>query len=203
MVEERLGEHRDVNLWVPVKRALSPCAFAVPVGRPANADSDTVVHVDRELPDGVYCLHTGEFSDLAVRPDFAAPFVVRGWGQPEIVGEPRVEITQDGRRAQLSLTILNQGRGTFDDGLLVVTLQKAKGEYGEFKSRQNRDLEAVAPGTTKTVSVQMEVAGLEAGEYYFYGHINYRHLWDANTLCEFQSPRFSLPAPLKSTTEDN
>jgi serine/threonine protein kinase len=194
MVSERLAEPREVNLWVPVKRALSPCAFASQVADSANVDGEVVVQADRELPDGVYCLHTSEFSDAAARPEFAAPFVVRGWGQPTIVGEPRVEITEDRRRAHCVVTISNEGKGDFNDGFLVVTLQRVKGEFGQFKSRQNRQPESIPAGKTKTVSVPLEIAGLEPGQYYFYGHVNYRHLWDANTLCEFQSPRFSLPA---------
>jgi hypothetical protein len=168
--------------------------FASQVADSANADGEVVVQADCALPDGVYCLHTGEFSDSAGRPEFAAPFVVRGWGQPTIVGEPRVEITEDRRRAHCVVTISNEGKGDFNDGFLVVTLQRVKGEFGQFKSRQNRQPESIPAGKTKTVSVPLEIAGLEPGQYYFYGHVNYRHLWDANTLCEFQSPRFSLPA---------
>jgi hypothetical protein len=171
-----------------------------PTDAPVGVAGETVLQSHRQLPDGVYCLHTGEFSDQSEVPDFAAPFVLRGWGQPEIVGQPAVQITQNGQRGQLTLTILNQGKGQFNDGLLVVTLQKAKGQYGEFKGRKNVSLQAIPPGSTKAFSVEMELRGLEAEQYYFYGHVNYIHLFDANALCEFESPRFSLPPPSTSTT---
>jgi serine/threonine protein kinase len=187
---------REVNLWVPVDSELSPCASAVFIGggKQSLPDGQSVVQIDRELPDGVYCLHTGEFTNEGDLPDFATPFVVQGWGEPTIDGKPSVEVDQGDHRIRLSVPILNKGQGQFRDGILIVTLQKEEGEGSAFQKRSNTYLDPIPTGATKTVVVELDAQDFGEGTYYFYGHVNYRHLWDVNELCELESPRFTLPA---------
>ena len=55
-----------------------------------------------------------------------------------------------------------------------------------FKDRQNLHLAPIpAKGQRKVKSIWKTADG-KPGEYYFYGHVNYRRLYDANTLAEFK-----------------
>ena len=169
-------QRRKVNLWVPVQGG--PFAQATASGV-ADAGSAVRLRPTRPLEDGVYCLHSGILGDSEPPPGFCVPFIVRGYGIPKIEAT-RVEV--QGSSAKLTLLVRNVGRGTFDDGLLVVTVQKKAGNRSEFKDRKNLGVEPIPAGAQKSVETTWQTAAWEAGTYYFYGHINYVHLWDANVF---------------------
>jgi serine/threonine protein kinase len=175
---------RSVTLWIPIPDGPQAQVVVVRV----EGDIQYVVPT-RDLPDGVYCLHTGEFSQgaEAVAPQFCAPFIVRGYGEPE-TGE--VAVSHKGKAVGLSVKIKNKGKGEFDDGFLVMTLQKLSSSGSEFKGRQNIDLKTIpASGEVESVS-RWDMSDEEPGTYYFHGHVNYTYLYDANALCHVESEPF-------------
>ena len=179
------AQRRPVKLWVPI----SDGPYAQVVSERAE-DGIQYVTPTRDLQDGIYCLHSGPFSikDSASAPAFCAPFVVRGYGEPET---GPVSVHLHGTKATLSVKIKNKGSGAFDDGLLAITLQRRKsGERSQFIGRQNLRLKPIyVKGETESVS-QWDMSVLKSGTYYFNGHVNYKYLYDANELCHVESEPF-------------
>ena len=96
------------------------------------------------------------------------------------------------------MTIRNTGDGAFDDGFLVVTLQRREGRQSKFMRRRHGDLLPIAPGEEQTISQRWDISELEPGTYYFYGHVNYKHLWDTNSLDTFDSEDFEVVGEARS-----
>ena len=76
--EQNRSGNMEVNLWVPGKAG--PCADVVPrAGGP-----DDSFEPSKPLFDGVYCIHTGVLSNAEPSPERCCPFIVRGYGVPEV-----------------------------------------------------------------------------------------------------------------------
>lgn len=187
MREANMMELRQVNLWVPVRGG--PFAQAIP---DVGAGTPGHFRPSRSLPDGVYCLHTGTLANSEAPPAFCSPFVVRGYGVPRV---ERVGVTHEGTNVKLDVIVHNEGSGEFNDGLFIVTLQKKGARRSTFKDRRNLGMEPIPANEQTNVETTWETADWEPGTYYFYGHINYKHLWDANELARFQSDTFSVGLP--------
>jgi hypothetical protein len=93
---------------------------------------------------------------------------------------------------ELQVTIRNLGDGEFDDGFLVVTLQRAEAGGSKFMRRHHEQIDPIAPMGELNVISTWDVSELKGGEYYFYGHVNYKYLWDVNSLDTFRSDRFLI-----------
>ena len=181
---ENFYRGRAVKLWIPVPDG--PQAQVVAERVEGNVQ---YVVPTSDLADGVYCLHTGQFSkgEGAVVPQFCAPFIVRGYGKPQTGA---VVVQQQGKAVELSVKIKNEGKGEFDDGFLVVTLQKLSSSRPKFMGRQNLKLKTIsANGEVECVS-HWDMSKAEPGTYYFHGHVNYTYLYDANSLCDVESKPF-------------
>ena len=93
----------------------------------------------------------------------------------------------------LSLTVHNVGDGDFDDGFVVVTLQREEQSRSKFIARQHGTIKSIAPGKTVMIAQAWDTTELDAGDYYFFGHVNYKYLWDTNRLDSFRSTLFRVP----------
>ncbi len=185
--DSKLYRNRQVDLWVPVPDG----PYAQVVVDDTRKDKDfSRLRPARSLPDGVYCLHTGSLTDSKEVPQFCAPFIVRGYGEPEI---ERTEVELKGKVVTLRVVIHNAGGGQFNDGLLIATLQKKEQHRPRFKQRRNLTMEPVPARGRTTVETMFNANDWEPGTYYFHGHVNYRHLWDANRLCSFNTDEFVIP----------
>jgi hypothetical protein len=179
---------RKVDLWTPVRGG----AYAQAAAR-GEAGNEEFVQLGptRPLPDGVYCLHTGELANSKSPPSFCCPFIVRGYGIPQI--EKAVANVRGGS-ATLSLVVRNTGLGELNDCFVVATVQKKQGSRSEFKERRHIKIPPIPAGGQRKIESVWETTDWKPGVYYFYGHVNYDELWDANTLAEFDSSTFKIVA---------
>ena len=181
----------NVSLWVPVREG--PCAQAVPKASGIEG-TRKCLQPTCPLPDGVYCLHTGALADAEPPPQLSCPFVVRGYGVPEIkkaVAEIR------GGDAVLTLVVRNTGRGEFNDGLLVVHVQKQLSTWFTFEGRsKDIDMAPIPAQREGTIELAWKTADWKPGTYCFSGTINNRQLRDANKLASFDTDNFVIAGDL-------
>lgn len=183
------GEHNfEVDLWVPVEAG--PYAQAR-LDDSRRGGTENRYLSSRPLADGVYCLHSGTLSRREELPAFSVPFAIRGWGEPEI-DEARID--QENNGLTLNVPVNNSGLGEFNDGFMVITLQKViKGKSkAKFQDRRHAQIEPIAPGEVFEVVTMWDTSDWEPGNYYFSGHVNYQYLYDANSLAVFKSPVFEI-----------
>ncbi|WP_146531585.1 hypothetical protein [Novipirellula artificiosorum] len=101
----------------------------------------------------------------------------------------------------LRLTVRNVGDGTFDDGFVVATLQREEKPSFKFIARRHGMMKSIEPGKTVIISQEWDTTKLNPGVYCFYGHVNYKYMWDTNRLDSFQSPRFRIPEMTRAGKE--
>ena len=186
-------ESRQVNLWVPVKDG--PYAQAIP-DADERTETSTRFQPTCPLPDGVYCLHTEILADSKSPPNFCCPFIVRGYGIPQI---EKAGVEVGATDVKLSLVVRNPGLGEFNDGFIVATIQKQDGSRFEFQGRRHINLVPIPAKGQRQVEAIWKTADWKPGIYHFHGHINYEQLWDANTLATFDTDTFAVGGGEKQT----
>ena len=145
------------------------------------------------LPDGIYCIHTGEFAKGRPAPAFAAPFVIGGLAEMT-VAETKVSI--ENGKARLTMVLKNAGEGEFNDGTFMMTLQRINPEKGKsaFSGRWNDRLPKVAAKGTGTYEKEVPTSAWVPGPYYFSGHISVMGSNDDSDYLErFKSEQFVIP----------
>ena len=173
------------NHWLPVPDG--------PVTRTAvqeRNDGKTILVPTESLPDGVYALHNGRLDWSKNPPTFYSPFIVRGYGQPKI---EKADVSTNASSVTLRLSVRNVGDGTFDDGFVVATLQRVEEPRNKFIARQHGTMESITPGKTVIIAQEWDTTKLDPGDYYFFGHVNYKYMWDTNRLDSFRSTLFRVP----------
>ena len=173
------------NHWLPV-----PNGSVARTAVQERKDGKTILVPSESLTDGVYALHNGRLDWNKNPPTFCSPFIVRGYGQPKI---EKADVSTTASSVTLRLTVRNVGDGTFDDGFVVVTLQRQEEPSSKFISRQHGMMESIASGKTVTIAREWDTTKLAPGDYYFFGHVNYKYMWDTNRLDSFLSTRFRVP----------
>jgi WD40 repeat protein/serine/threonine protein kinase len=186
----RLGA-RELNLWVPGKAG--PCARVVP----AAGGQTGLLEPSQPLADGVYCCHSGILSNLKPPPDFCCPFIVRGYGVPEV---EKTAVQVGPTEVKLTVLVRNSGRGEFDGGFLDVALQPAgrRAVYSPTRDSQRVPMAPIPASGQRQIELLWNVAGREPGKYSFQGHIDDEELQHRVSLVGFRTPPFDIGGSVKS-----
>ena len=183
---------RDVKLWVPMRGF--PASKVVAVEGKGSANNLHVRPV-QALPDGVYCIHKGDFVHGQQPPIFASVFVVGGISKLSITGK---NVKSLDREVQLSLGLANAGIGEFNSGGLTITLQRVNPEKGKpsFVKRWNELLPKVGPKETGKYERKFPTGDWAPGKYYFYGHIqSLGNAGDSDNIEVFRTEYFEVMEP--------
>lgn len=183
------AKSRKLNLWLP--RSEGPfCNVRKVEDAPRNND---IIKLEpaRKLPDGAYCLHCGPLSDKQPPPAYSTTFIVGGLPKMRIVS---AKATVNKGSAKLLLELANTGTGEFNEGRMIITLQKSSRVRGEFKGRWERKVSAVPPGDTMAFEQDIDLTKMEPADYYFYGHLNLDHVFtdSEGVFDHFKTNNFSL-----------
>ena len=155
---------------------------------PATGGQTELLEPSQPLADGVYCVHSGILSNTKPPPDFCCPFIVRGYGVPE-VEKTAVEVGPT--EVKLTILVRNSGRGEFDDGFIEVALRPARTPGRRAVSSPTRDSRCVpmAPipaNGQRQIELVWNIAGREPGKYSFQGHIDNEELQHRASLVGFR-----------------
>ena len=184
----RSAMSRPLNLWLPRREGAFCNVTAVP------GTNGNVFQPARALPDGVWCLHRGTLADRQPPPDYCATFITGGLASPKVVS---AKATLLNGKATLTLNFKNSGTGEFNEGRMVITLQKNVKPYGQFKSRREAKVDPIPPGATATLVRECSATKWEPGEYYFAGHLNSDCNYNdgESVFDNFKSDLFTVAAP--------
>ncbi len=184
----RSAMSRPLNLWLPRREGAFCNVTAVP-----GTNGDIFLPA-RALPDGVWCLHRGTLADRQPAPEYCATFITGGLASPKVVS---AKATLLNGQATLTFNFKNSGTGEFNEGRMVITLQKNVGTYGQFKSRWEAKVDPIPPGATATLVREYSATKWEPGEYYFAGHLNSDCNYnDSESVFDnFKSDLFTVAAP--------
>jgi hypothetical protein len=183
---------RDVNLWVPQK--FGSFSRTVPERKGSPAPILTIKAL-KALPDGVYCIHTGDLAKAKEAPAFATQFTVGGIAEISIAEKGA---TFENGKARLTLMLKNAGTGEFNNAFLVITLQRTNPEKGKsaFTNRWNVGLPTIPAGATVKYEKEFPTAGWLPESYYFYGHPNWVGSGgDTDCIEIFKTAPFVVPKP--------
>lgn len=179
---------RTIDAWVPSESM--PRGGVEIVQEPVPAGL-VALRPRSRLADGVYCLVEESIDDGAKLPRLSAPFTIRGVGKPTI---DTTSVAIRGDQAVFQIRIRNKGKGTLNDGRMVVTLQRVTSGRSVFSGRFQPKLGEIPPGETSDVELQISATKTPPGRYYFTVSVCQTH-WngDQNKMTEGKSEEFELP----------
>ena len=187
-LQERI---RKLDLWVPPTDGIF-CGTLLS-NEPTTPGLITLLPTI-PLPDGVYCLHTDGFQEGLDLPEITAQFTIGGLSEFRFAG---ATAGLECGKMMLSLAMINEGMGEFNEHQLAVMLQK-DGLEDEDDSRITRWMEAspiVPAGGSNVFTKAFNVKDLAPGNYHFSGYVAAVGTYDANDHSgAFTSNSFSIPA---------
>ncbi len=145
----------------------------------------------RSLPDGVYCLHNSELGINKPLPSFAAPFIIGGLSRLQL---NEVNAFVEGTKVRFTLKISNQGSGEFNEGRVVLTVQKRDSPKSGITQRLEYQHPKVAPKSQSTFTRTLSTSTWLEGTYYFYGFVALDHVFTdpEAELLRFESEDFEI-----------
>ena len=190
---------RRLEMWVPPSAGFFCHTTVVKPAASEVTQSPLGVQFAKELPDGVYCLHTGAFMRGETQSMFACPFVIGGIAQLEI-GSAQAAQEED---LLFTLELSNHGTGQLNGTSLVITLQKETPNFARptFIQRWNEQVPELSAGHKTVIKRHFDSSALAPGTYYFHGHVgSAESAGDSDNYGTFDTNKFVVSPPASNAT---